>query len=70
MPSEKADVIDLLLIARLTGMATDMLTGDTVGGQLTGNLLTDTHCLYVEVEAMLWINNCLCHIFVKIYFID
>jgi hypothetical protein len=70
MPSEKADVIDLLLIARLTGMATDMLTGDTVGGQLTGNLLTDTLCLYVEVEAMLGINNCLCHTFVKIYFID
>ena len=65
---EQPDVIDLLLIACLLRIMLDMLAGDSVRWQLIGYLLPVALCLYIEVEAMLWINS-LCH-HCKIIFID
>ena len=39
----------------------DMLAGDSIRGQFTGNLLPVAFCLYIEVEAMFGINCCLSH---------
>ena len=68
LASEQPDVIDLLLIARLFGIVLDMLAGDSIRWQLIGYLLPVALCLYIEVEAVLWINS-LCHN-CKIIFID
>ena len=68
LTSEQSDVIDLLLIARLFRIVLDMLAGDSVRWQLIGYLLPVALCLYIEVEAVLWINS-LCHN-CKIIFID
>ena len=68
LTSEQADVIDLLLIARLFRIVLDMLAGDSVRWQLIGYLLPVAFCLYIEVEAVLGI-NCLCH-HCKLIFID
>ena len=65
---EQSDVIDLLLIARLFRIVLDMLAGDSIRWQLIGYLLPVALCLYIEVEAVLWINS-LCHN-CKIIFID
>ena len=57
----ESDVIDLLLITRLLRIMLDMLAGDSIRGQFTGNLLPAAFCLYIEVEAMFGINCCLSH---------
>ena len=57
----ESDVIDLLLITRLLRIMLDMLAGDSIRGQFTGNLLPVAFCLYIEVEAMFGINCCLSH---------
>ena len=57
----ESDVIDLLLITRLLRIMLDMLAGDSIRGQFTGNLLPIAFCLYIEVEAMFGINCCLSH---------
>ena len=61
LSSIESDVIDLLLITRLLRIMLDMLAGDSIRGQLIGNLLPVALCLYVEVEAVFGINCCLCH---------
>ena len=57
----ESDVIDLLLITRLLRIMLDMLAGDSIRGQFTGDLLPVAFCLYIEVEAMFGINCCLSH---------
>ena len=57
----ESDVIDLLLITRLLRIMLDMLAGDSIRGQFTGNLLPACFCFYIEVEAMFGINCCLSH---------
>ena len=57
----ESDVIDLLLITRLLRIMLDMLAGDSIRGQFTGNLLPVAFCLYIEVEAVFGINCCLSH---------
>ena len=57
----ESDVIDLLLITRLLRIMLDMLAGDSIRGQFTGNLLPACFCLYIEVEAVFGINCCLSH---------
>jgi len=57
----ESDVIDLLLITRLLRIMLDMLAGDSIRGQFTGNLLPACFCLYIEVEAVFGINCCLNH---------
>ena len=57
----ESDVIDLLLITRLLRIMLDMLAGDSIRGQFTGNLLPIAFCLYIEVEAVFGINCCLSH---------
>ena len=57
LASEQPDVIDLLLIACLLRIMLDMLAGDSVRWQLIGYLLPVALCLYIEVEAVLWINS-------------
>ena len=61
LSSIESDVIDLLLITRLLRIMLDMLAGDSIRGQLIGNLLPVALCLYVEVEAVFGINCSLCH---------
>ena len=55
------DVIDLLLITRLLRIVLDMLAGDSIRGQFTGNLLPVASSLYIEVKAVSGINCCLSH---------
>ena len=57
----ESDVIDLLLITCLLRIMLDMLAGDSIRGQFTGNLLPACFCLYIEVEAVFGINCCLSH---------
>ena len=57
----ESDVIDLLLITRLLRIMLDMLAGDSIRGQFTGNLLPVAFCLYIEVKAVFVINCCLSH---------